>query len=64
MAIVMTGQGTARVGDYQISATLANTDAPIHFSLTAAILGVSQVFAGQVGTFQSGDVVVSVTKNS
>jgi hypothetical protein len=62
LGMVMSGVGVVTVKDYTVTASLAAS--PVHFSLAAALLGVSKVYAGQTGTFQCGDVMITVTKNA
>jgi hypothetical protein len=47
-----------RVGKYRVSASLAGT--PTHLTFSQALQGAEAALLGQAGTFQSGDVVITV----
>jgi hypothetical protein len=57
---VLGGSASVTIKGYTVSATLATT--PVHFTFAAALVAISKVLAGATGTFQSGDISISIAK--
>ena len=63
LAALATSQASFRLGNYTVSVAL-NSGAPVHLSLSAALLAVEKVLVGQPGVFQSGDVTITIAPYS
>jgi hypothetical protein len=60
LAALATGQVSFKIADkYEVSVNLV-TGAPVHLTFAAALLAVEKIVAGQTGTFQSGDINVTI----
>jgi hypothetical protein len=60
LAALATGQVSFKIaGKYEVSVNSVSGP-PVHLTVAAAFLAVEKIVAGQTGTFQSGDINVTI----
>lgn len=63
LTALFTSSTTFKVANkFQVTVTLANGGTPVHLTFAAALLAIEKILAGSAGTFQSGDILVSITE--